>query len=337
MLYEMLTGVLPFNDPSPTSVALQHITPPPPPPCKINPALPAAVETVLLKALSKDPAARYQTGSELIDALELALNSDETVKASVEASSFWVKNKLLLAVLGGVFLLLIAISGTSALVNDSRLKSPAIAAGTVLEASSSPSPSLVAASTQAVPGLAILSTANPSPAASTLPTLAPPVTAVPPGATSTSANPPLAPAVTALPASPTPKYRDGRHFFLYYNDASFYMLQSGGYGGLIAPAAFERLDDQDNPINRFDGDLWAEYHTATLGGWCMRLEILNAKGYLQPAQCAGHYLATRWPPPDDPSIFWTTRAGSRQFRVLWGKEEVGRCEIAAGVCEVYLP
>src|SRR5439155_10245172 len=60
ILYEMLTGVVPFDDPSATSVALQHVTLPPPPPRTINPALNEATEQVLLKALSKDSAERYQ-------------------------------------------------------------------------------------------------------------------------------------------------------------------------------------------------------------------------------------------------------------------------------------
>ncbi len=73
ILYEMLTGVLPFDDPSPTSVAVQHILRPPPPPREINPGLNAQTEAVLLKALHKTPAGRFQSGAALLDALEEAL------------------------------------------------------------------------------------------------------------------------------------------------------------------------------------------------------------------------------------------------------------------------
>ncbi|MFQ3673273.1 MAG: protein kinase, partial [Aggregatilineales bacterium] len=73
MMFEMLTGALPFDDPSPTAVALQHLTTPPPSPRSINPALNEATEAVLLKALEKDPANRYQTATEFINALEAAL------------------------------------------------------------------------------------------------------------------------------------------------------------------------------------------------------------------------------------------------------------------------
>jgi serine/threonine protein kinase len=73
ILYEMLVGVVPFNDPSPTSVALQHITEQPPAPRSINPELPVEADHVLLKALEKSPQQRYQTGFELIAALKQAL------------------------------------------------------------------------------------------------------------------------------------------------------------------------------------------------------------------------------------------------------------------------
>jgi len=78
MLYEMLTGVVPFDDASPTNVALQHITQPPPPPRSINPQLSVETENVLLKALSKKPKERYSSGTELMDALARALAGNQT-------------------------------------------------------------------------------------------------------------------------------------------------------------------------------------------------------------------------------------------------------------------
>ncbi len=73
ILYEMLTGSPPFSDPSPTALAIQHLTLPPPPARERNPDLNAAVEQVLARALSKQPEARYPSGQALIDALEAAL------------------------------------------------------------------------------------------------------------------------------------------------------------------------------------------------------------------------------------------------------------------------
>ncbi|GIK56031.1 MAG: protein kinase [Chloroflexi bacterium] len=73
ILYEMLTGAVPFDDPSPMSLAVQHLTQPPPPPRQLNPNLNMATENVLLKALQKQPADRYQSGAALMAALTTAL------------------------------------------------------------------------------------------------------------------------------------------------------------------------------------------------------------------------------------------------------------------------
>jgi serine/threonine protein kinase len=82
MLYEMLTGSVPFDDPSPMALALQHVTLRPPPPRQLNPALSEAVENVLLKALDKDPAGRYSSGQALINALQAALQTPVAGPAS---------------------------------------------------------------------------------------------------------------------------------------------------------------------------------------------------------------------------------------------------------------
>ena len=80
ILYEMLTGSLPFDDPSPTSLALQHITQDPPVPRSINAALSGEAEDVLLKALRKLPEERFQSGVEMMNALEKALKTSEANK-----------------------------------------------------------------------------------------------------------------------------------------------------------------------------------------------------------------------------------------------------------------
>lgn len=73
ILYEMITGATPFNDPAPASLALQHITEPPPLPRSINPSVSVQVEEVLLKALEKSPKDRYQSGKDLMNSLRKAL------------------------------------------------------------------------------------------------------------------------------------------------------------------------------------------------------------------------------------------------------------------------
>lgn len=82
ILYQMLIGRVPFNDPSSTTVAVQHMTMSVPAPREIKPELPVAVENVLLRALSKKPEDRYQTGRQLADALEAAFQADDSTLAS---------------------------------------------------------------------------------------------------------------------------------------------------------------------------------------------------------------------------------------------------------------
>jgi serine/threonine protein kinase len=75
VIYEMLTGQVPFDDPSVMSVALKHLNEVPPPPTLFNPDLPAAAEAVILRALDKDPNRRFASGQELYAALEAAFPS----------------------------------------------------------------------------------------------------------------------------------------------------------------------------------------------------------------------------------------------------------------------
>lgn len=72
VLFEMLTGRVPFEDVSAMSVALKHISDAPPRPTTMNARIPAAVEAVILRAMDKDITKRYQTGAEFTQALRQA-------------------------------------------------------------------------------------------------------------------------------------------------------------------------------------------------------------------------------------------------------------------------
>lgn len=91
ILYEMLTGVVPFDDPSPASLALQHLTLPPPSPRTINPNLSLETETVLLIALSKSAEDRYPDGKSLIKALEKSLFPSTNGASAVETADLPAK------------------------------------------------------------------------------------------------------------------------------------------------------------------------------------------------------------------------------------------------------
>lgn len=65
VLYEMLTGRVPFDDPNPVTVAYRQVREDPIPPSVIDPEVPPALEAVVMKAMAKNPANRYQTAQEM--------------------------------------------------------------------------------------------------------------------------------------------------------------------------------------------------------------------------------------------------------------------------------
>jgi len=65
VLYQLLTGRVPFDAETPMALATKHIYESPLPPRSIVPSLPAAVEAVAMRALAKDPNARYQSAAEM--------------------------------------------------------------------------------------------------------------------------------------------------------------------------------------------------------------------------------------------------------------------------------
>jgi eukaryotic-like serine/threonine-protein kinase len=73
VMYEMLTGRLPFEGESPIAVALKHIQEEPLPPSKINPRMPRALEAIILKCMEKEVSKRYNSASEIINDLRQSL------------------------------------------------------------------------------------------------------------------------------------------------------------------------------------------------------------------------------------------------------------------------
>ncbi len=65
VLYEMVTGRPPFTGDNPVTIAYKHVREEPPPLSQGHPGIPRAYEAIVMKALAKDPAARYQDAGEL--------------------------------------------------------------------------------------------------------------------------------------------------------------------------------------------------------------------------------------------------------------------------------
>lgn len=77
VMYEMLTGRVPFDADTPVSVALKHMQEKPVEPIKLNPTIPYAVNKIIMKAMEKDPNERYQSATEMLKDLSMALKNPE--------------------------------------------------------------------------------------------------------------------------------------------------------------------------------------------------------------------------------------------------------------------
>lgn len=141
VMYEMVTGRVPFDADTPVSIALKHMQEEPIPPKDINPNLPESVNKIILKSLQKDPMLRYQTATELLKDLRMALKNPsgdfvetkqydptaETQKISTEdiekeqrkgkkenkLKKFIKNHKVLSTIIGLILLFAIAFGGTT--------------------------------------------------------------------------------------------------------------------------------------------------------------------------------------------------------------------------------
>ena len=77
VMYEMLTGRVPFDADTPVSIALKHMQEDAVEPIKLNPAIPYSVNKIILKAMKKEANSRYQTATEMLRDLGMALKNPE--------------------------------------------------------------------------------------------------------------------------------------------------------------------------------------------------------------------------------------------------------------------
>ncbi|MEV0997138.1 Stk1 family PASTA domain-containing Ser/Thr kinase [Nonomuraea sp. NPDC050202] len=74
VLYELLTGQPPFTGDSPVAIAYQHVREEPIPPSQIDPEIPQWADAIVLKAMAKDPAHRYQNAGEMRADIQRAMS-----------------------------------------------------------------------------------------------------------------------------------------------------------------------------------------------------------------------------------------------------------------------
>lgn len=313
ILYEMLTGATPFNDPSPASLALQHITEPPPLPRSVNPALSVEIENVLLKALEKDPADRYQTGRELMAALRGALAEKPalvpeasslppipvgapTVQRSGMSLNSFTKRGDVVAELkkrttsrhdfdavvpapvkpfkwGGLLMLLLVLLAAAVLAW--RFYPPFA----VMLAPPAPTSALPIVSTE--PFEPVAQTQLPAPSLTETdapPTATPSLTPSPIPTATLTASLTVTPTET-VPPSPTivptatVKYPDGYWMTAFYNESSFYILNRDGASRSVAGFSFERIHTDGSFVNYFGGWEWERFFKVIQPNRCISLEL----------------------------------------------------------------
>jgi serine/threonine protein kinase len=82
ILFELLTGQLPFEADTPLDMLMRLVSDPVPFPREINPSIPVPLEMVLMKALAKLPEERYQSAGELAQAFRDAIRDAKTIELS---------------------------------------------------------------------------------------------------------------------------------------------------------------------------------------------------------------------------------------------------------------
>ncbi|MEW5940779.1 MAG: protein kinase [Chloroflexota bacterium] len=387
ILYEMLAGSVPFTDPSPASVALHHISDAPPAPRLRNPEIHPAVETVLLKALEKESANRYQSGAELMDALEAAFaqpkqstgltlppipigvptirrralsrssvadrvtgrvpeNAEPTVRSagtvqrelSSRVKPKWRTVGLVALTLLGLLAAALAWNFRFSLFDNL----PGAASPTFTALPTLPSPTTTSAPlpTQSptdtpLPTLSFTPAPTATLAVEPLFTLTLPPTPITRTASPTSALPTASPG--SATATSTVAFPNGNLFQMLYNDNSFFIINKSTVTRSVSGFIFERLDLQGNVLATFHGWRWERYYPNLGPKRCMAIYIVESPPYLDPTECNNTYASVLNYERDAEIIFWTRRENSAQFRVLWQNTEAGRCEIAAGTCEVRVP
>ncbi len=217
VIYEMLTGRVPFASETPWMAIHQHIYEAPPPVRQLNPVVTEAVAQVVEKALAKDPAARYQHVSALVHAFAAAQKAGAAgLRPAAVSVPETPKRRLSRLLLGLATILLVAVVVTVLMISNPALRfwqsQGALAViGRTATATASVTPTIPAptatstASATAVPATATFTataTNTLSPTSTPTTTLAPVV--IPPSPTLTwTATNTRAPTATGTPLSPT--------------------------------------------------------------------------------------------------------------------------------------
>lgn len=356
IIYEALTNQTPFDEDSAMSLALSHITNPPPPPQQFRPELSDEVVQVMMKALEKQPEDRYQTATEMVEALATALDLQEEA-ANVIATMPEIEEEisepdktaappselppapeekkkrsrlpllviLLVVVALGAFLL----SGSDEDDEPEQTESPM--AETTTQA---PGPTNTVA--QSSGGAEASPSSTNTPTATLTATITLTKT---PTATATATNTPTPnPADVATPANPvTDANGNPVDILLEYSPDAFTLYNASGGRLDISPLEFWVPGE---PTQNLDTFYWGAQTISGFGSnWCIHLTYRRLENPPAPTYCdeVRYYAHQR---RDQGSYYWVwdrATTGTGVFDVIYGDSVIHTCEIAAGRCAFSLP
>ena len=92
LMYELVTGHVPFKGDNPVEVAIKHMNEELPSICEYDPDMPQSIENIILKAAAKNPQNRYSSAKEMHEDLKTALNKELTYKRDLLWSALNVIN-----------------------------------------------------------------------------------------------------------------------------------------------------------------------------------------------------------------------------------------------------
>lgn len=184
VLYEMLTGLPPFQSENPLSVLNKHVNETPPSIPRLRVDVPATVQSVVLRALAKKPQDRFQTAAQMVAAIDTGLGAFAAPAEKKPAR--WLAPVLALVAL-------VAFAGAAILLISSGTAAPPPSA-----------PAATAATAAATTGVAVIATSPPTPAPTATPQPAASATAEPPATQRPQPTSTLAPASSGDAAAPTP-------------------------------------------------------------------------------------------------------------------------------------
>lgn len=316
VLYEMLTGEVPFDDVTPTNLALQHITQPPPNPRSINPNLTAETEKILLKALSKAPENRYQSAKELADALEKALKRKPRVKprelppppAQIPVLSQKTVAQRVAAVDQNT---LVRAIGQTTLPNQPNQTKQIIP-----KTRRSPLSELL---------WALLGSFSMLGAAALL------LWGLSNNTKETD--------ISAASTQQTAVENNHATLRLLYNTENLHLQNLWERALEVGRLDFEMLREDGTAISEFPGAEWSKSSVMLDSRACMSLEFYIDEFPPEPCEGREAYISVS---RDSYYVFWLTSRGAAEFRVLWDGSEVARCPATNQIsqyeeCEVFLP